>query len=280
MKNKESGKLIKAAIDPMSRKEGYGPLFRDKTGEVRMMCCGLTATIIAYRSSEDLDVQFEDGNIVTNKTYMSFSQGYIKHPDDEISGFNRYKQSFKNERIGETKIMNNGMRATIINYDGRYNVDIQYEDGVIIKGICYSSWVKGETKHPAVKTPHKPRVSEEDLKGKTNVMSNGMRATIIAAKNVKDIDIQFEDGNIVEHATYSAFKSGHICHPDKKGNRLGEIRMMSNGMECTIIAYRSSRDIDVKFEDGTEVFNRSYISFQKGSIRNPNVVNKKENRKK
>ena len=51
----------------------------------------------------------------------------------------------------------------------------------------------------------------------------------------------------------------------KKGNnskiRMGETKKANNGMNMTIIAYRKSNDIDVKFEDGTIVTNRNYQDF-------------------
>ena len=37
--------------------------------------------------------------------------------------------------------------------------------------------------------------------------------TIIKYRSAKDIDIQFEDGTIVEHKSFSAFKRGFIYHP-------------------------------------------------------------------
>lgn len=277
MKNKDSGKLIETSNNPPRPRVGSGRRFEDKTGEVRMMSCGQTATIIVYRSNLDIDVQFEDGAVVTNKQYESFKLGYIKHPNHEISGIYKHQNDLREKRIGKSKVMNNGMHSTIIGYRNIFDIDIQYEDGVIIKGICYSSWVKGEVKHPTIKSPSQQKVSEEDLKGQINTMSNGMQATIIAARSVKDVDIQFEDGNIVEHAAYSSFKSGHVCHPDKKGNRLGETRMMNCGMECTIIAYITNQNIVVKFTDGTRVAGKSYPSFKSGSIQNPNM---KRNRKK
>lgn len=282
MRNKDSGQLIKASTSsPRPNPSGHGRFVNDRTGEVRMMSCGQTATIIVYRSNLDIDVQFEDGAVVTNKQYESFKLGYIKHPNHEISGIYKRRNDLREKRIGKSKVMNNGMHSTIIGYRNIFDIDIQYEDGVIIKGICYSSWVKGEIKHPTIKSLSQQKVSEEDLKGQINTMSNGMQATIIAARSIKDVDVQFEDGNIVEHAAYSSFKSGHICHPDKKGNRLGETRMMNCGMECTIIAYEDRRHICVKFKDGTRVVNKTYHSFQNGLIRNPSVKRtyKKRNNK-
>ena len=44
-------------------------------------------TIIAYRNSRDIDVQFEDGIILTNRNYDDFLRGKIAHPI-------KYEQSF------------------------------------------------------------------------------------------------------------------------------------------------------------------------------------------
>lgn len=62
----------------------------------------------------------------------------------------------------------------------------------------------------------------------------------------------------------------------KKNERLIELshketRVMKNGMETTIIAYRNNKDIDVQFKDGTIVTHRVYNNFKNGYIRNPNL---------
>ena len=41
------------------------------------MHCGLSATIVAYRLSIDIDVQFEDGEIRTHVSYHDFVKGNI-----------------------------------------------------------------------------------------------------------------------------------------------------------------------------------------------------------
>ena len=53
---------------------------KDRTGEKRMMNCGLEATIIRYGSAIDIDVQFEDGQVVYKRTYTAFKKGTIAHP--------------------------------------------------------------------------------------------------------------------------------------------------------------------------------------------------------
>ena len=59
-------------------------------------------------------------------------------------------------------------------------------------------------------------------------------------------------------------------------NRLGEERLMNCGMKAKIIRYGNCEDMDIKFENGYIVKNRTYDAFKKGSIKNlycPSVYN-------
>lgn len=58
------------------------------------------------------------------------------------------------------------------------------------------------------------RKNEAECLYKTRQMNNGFNATIIAYRNVTDIDVQFEDGTVVEHRTYQSFKLGKIRNPN------------------------------------------------------------------
>ena len=49
---------------------------------------------------------------------------------------------------------------------------------------------------------------KKDHTGETTIANNGMKMTIIAYRKTSDIDIQFEDGTIKKHITYSSFKKG------------------------------------------------------------------------
>ena len=51
----------------------------------------------------------------------------------------------------------------------------------------------------------------------------------------------------------------------KLKDRTGERRLMNCGEYATVIAYRHSYDIDVRFD----VFNKNYYSFQSGGINHP-----------
>ena len=87
------------------------------------------ATCIAFRSTRDIDVQFEDGTIVKHKSSSSFRDGKIANPN--VSRVHSSKANIE----GMTLRMNNGMNATCIAYRGSLDIDVQFEDDSIVKKI-------------------------------------------------------------------------------------------------------------------------------------------------
>lgn len=226
----------------------------DRLGETRMMNCGMKATIIRYGKNTDIDVRFEDGVVAEHKVYDKFKKGKIVNPNIKAS------------RLGETRMMNCGMKATIIRYGACMDIDVRFEDGAVVKHKRYSTFEKGEIANPNIKT------SAENCLGETRMMNCGMEATIIRYRNNADIDVRFEDGAVAVHKTYKTFKNGNIVNPNFKisaEDRLGETQMMKCGMEATIIRYRNNMDIDVRFEDGKVVEHRGYGNLKKGKIAHP-----------
>lgn len=233
------------------------PNFNPRLGETKMMNCGMEATIIRYGGSADIDVRFEDGIVVEHREYREFEKGGIINPNIKATAENR---------LDETCMMNCGMKATIIRYNGVRDIDVRFEDGTVAEHKAYGPFKRGEIANPNIKT------SAENCLGETRMMNCGMEATIIRYGGYKDIDVRFEDGTVVEHKGYSAFKRGEIANPNVKtfANRLDETRMMNCGMEATIIRYSRRDDIDVRFEDGTVIEHRQYNQFERGNIANPN----------
>lgn len=222
--------------------------------EVRQMHNGMKATIIAYRSSPDIDIQFEDGTIVYHKQYVSFLNGCIKNP---------------NSRLNEVRRMNNGQSAVVKEYRKATDIDIKFEDGTIVTHRSYNAFLNGSIRNPNKisdrelnKKHNKPSVIH---KGEERTMNNGEKATIIAYRSFKDIDVQFEDGTVISYRIYGEFKKGSIMKPKKN-----EIRVMHNGQKAKIIEYRNCFDIDIQFDDGTIVEHKIYNNFKRGLIRNPN----------
>ena len=240
-------------------KNGYiaHPNTKDRLGETRMMNCGMKATIIRYEGVRDIDVRFEDGSIVEHKAYSAFKKGEIANPNMKASAENR---------LGETRMMNCGMEATIIQYGGYNDIDVHFEDGAVVEHRQYRDFKKGGIAYPSA--------TAEDRLGETRMMNCGMKAAIIRYGSAVDIDVRFEDGKVVVHKKYNHFKRGNIANPNTKvsaKDRLGETRMMYCSMEATIIRYNTGKDIDVRFEDGTVVEHRRYDQFKKGIIVNPNI---------
>ena len=216
----------------------------DRLGETKMMNCGMKATIVRYGNSKDIDVRFEDGTIAKCKGYKEFKKGGIANPNF-------------NPRLGETRMMNCGMEATIIRYGNTGDIDVRFEDGDVAVHKAYGKFKKGEIAHPST--------TAEARLGETRMMNCDMEATIIRYENNRDIDVRFADGTIAKCKCYKEFKKGGIANPNFNP-RLSETRGMNCGMEATIIRYNTAKDIDIRFEDGAVAKDKTYRAFKKGEI--------------
>ena len=109
----------------------------------------------------------------------------------------------KEFRLGQVGVNNQNLKMTIEVYRNNANIDVQFEDGTIIEHRTYCAFLKGEIAHP------KPRLN------KTKINNQGLKMTIIEDRGYRDINVQFEDGAIVEHKDYGSFLKGSIAHPIK-----------------------------------------------------------------
>ena len=232
--------------------------------EERVMNNGQKCKIIAYRKSRDIDVQFEDGTIVTHKFYDAFITGHIRNPNIKNPNYKSIKNKFK-ERMKETRIMNNGMKATIIDYRNTNDIDVQFEDKTVVTNVSYGSFLRGNIRNPNINK------NSNMHKNKEKIMHNGQKCKIIAYRNANDIDVQFEDKTIVTNTFYSSFLKGSIRNPNL---HKGETNLMKCGQIAVITDYRRPKDIDIRFEDGTEVKHTNYDRFKAGVIRNPKLLKK------
>lgn len=230
-------------------KRGYiqnSNLYRNiRVGETTVTCEGMKIKIIKYNGANDIDVQFEDGTILTGKQYSSFKRGTIRYPV---------------VRVGEIGTSNCGMcKMKIISYRSNKDVDVQFEDGTIVTNRSYAEFKRGAIKNPNLL---KLNPLKEEREGIISVATNGMKMKLISYRSYSDVDIQFEDGTIVEHKNFYNFKEGTIFYPKRKDT----IITAYNGIRMRVLEYRKSSDIDVQFEDGLVVTNKSITSFEKGSI--------------
>ncbi len=261
-----SGKIWNPSVDKS--------LMRKKSilGQTRVMNCGLKATVIADRGNDDIDVKFEDGEIVLNRYRCDFLRGNIASPKLGRTYATHKKRASNSSILGQKRQMGCGMYATVIEDKGSTCISVQFEDGTIVTGKTRSSFRTGEIRNP--------NYNPTSIVGKTVRMKNGLEATCIAYHNSNDVDIEFEDGIVVLHKSRTNFLEGRIAHPNVdpynqiRRKIVGETKMMNCGMSCTVIVDRRAQDIDVQFEDGTIVEHKTRVSFFHGMIANPNVLTK------
>ena len=171
-------------------------------GETSISSKGEKMTLIEYHCNTNITIQFEDGTVVKKKSYQNFLNGTIRNP--------HYN---KPTHIGETVTNNQNCEMTVIEYRGINDIDVQFSDSTIVKRKTYHAFIKGSIKNPNHK---RVRAIKKDRIGETSINRKGLKMTIIAYRGIKDIDVQFEDGTVVEHKQYDAFKKGKIKNPNYK----------------------------------------------------------------
>lgn len=238
------------------------PSIVNRNGETNKANNGRMMTIIdSSKGSKHLTIQFEDGEIVYNKSYSHFKNGQIRHPKDKECT----AKSKRNTRIGETKVNSDGQIMTIIDQNSYYDMTIQFEDGFILEHCSYDRFARG-----SINRNWKNHI------GQTNINAKGQKMTIIKYNDPKNFTIQFEDGLIKNCNSLANFLTGHINHPNddfeiKKKERLNKSIIANNGQKMTIIDYKTSHDIKVQFEDGT-IVNTTYTAFNNKTVSNPNYT--------
>ncbi len=233
----------------------------ERIGETKTANNGMLMTIIAYRTCRDVDIQFEDETIVYHKNYDSFLRGEIRHPHNYTKN--------KKERIGKEHMSNCGLNMKIVGYRNMDDLDVQFEDGTIIKNQKYVKFQAGQITPPHMS--YKKRHIGEQVKSKLGII------TLIQYRKYGDVDVQFEDGTIIRHVSYQNFQKGqvkkvpckHKPHKSFKKERENETVRASNGLMMKIKEYRTANDIDIEFEDGVVVYNKTYAGFKKGCVPHP-----------
>ena len=114
----------------------------NRIGEKRTMNCGMEATIIAYRKANDLDIQFEDGTVITNQKYINFQKGLIRNQQGK-------------SRIGESVMQKCGLFATATEYPNSQSITVAFEDGVVVDLKLYHEFLQGHIGHPDIHVQRK-----------------------------------------------------------------------------------------------------------------------------
>jgi hypothetical protein len=105
-------------------------------------------------------------------------------------------------------VANNGMKMTIIAYRDWHDIDVRFEDGVVITHANYGSFKVGKVSHPTVKADmHTYKTGEE------NLAQCGLKMKIVDYIDCQHMTVRFEDGYEIAGRRYDAFQQGYIKHP-------------------------------------------------------------------
>ena len=151
---------------------------------------GHVATMIAYRDSNDVEVQFEDG-VTTVCTYYAFKNGLVKHPSSS--------------KIGERAQMRCGMWAEVVAERKYHDVDVRFDNGVELQHVSMGDFRQGLL-YPSTK----PFIGEKHL------MSCEQWAKIVGIKSENVVAIRFSDGTIVRDVDIDKFRAGKVKNPNVK----------------------------------------------------------------
>lgn len=186
-----------------------------RLGKTNINNQGFKMKIIEYRKVDDIDVEFEDGTIITNKKFAHFEDKSMRKPEPD--------------HTGETNFNNYGDKMTILEFNNHMNVLVGFEDGTTTVRR-YSCFKSGNIRHPLM---NKMRI------GEVNLNSQGCKMEIIKYNSHEEILIEFDDLIKTKRiVSYSQFKNGQIksnFHPSVYGvGYIGDFeKVLPNGVYPT-----------------------------------------------
>ena len=160
----------------------------NRIGDTNRHNDGSLMTICGYTGSSNVQVRFEDGEVVKT-TYANFKLGCVRH-------------GVKKPKLGETGLNNKNKLMTIVECYGNKFVDVEFENGIIKKHRLYSEFLDGSISD-----------SYRNIKIGCCIMCKvGLYATVIDDTSGK-IKIVFEDGTVKDSIKDGSFKKCSIAHP-------------------------------------------------------------------
>lgn len=246
------------------KKHGPRTKASERIGQEFTASNGMRFKIIGYQNANSCDVQFEDGTVVTGRSYQMIQKGSVRHPSVRNPKINKSA-----ERIGQTFMSAAGMKMTVIGYKDSLHCDVQFEDGTIVRNKAYSLIKAGDVQHPLLSNYRLERV------GREFTTRAGRKIQVIEYISAKDCTVQFDDGFVLPHVTYRNARMGTVLHPNldhpnnwRGSSRIGEVHYAEdNGMKYRIIEYCNCNKVDIQFEDGKIVRNQKYHAIKAGKVK-------------
>ena len=105
--------------------------------------------------------------------------------------------------------------------------------------------------------------SFNDRTGEENINNQGLKMVIKEYRSALDIDVEFDNGTIVNNVEYKSFRMGYTRNP----NRVGITNLNKYGYKMTILEDNGS-SLKIKFDNG-HISNASLKAFMNGDVFNP-----------
>ena len=143
---------------------------------------------------------------------------FKRDADDIIYQYDQVCVNFyRNLYVGKTvynEIAQQNM--TIVAYHNYDNVDVEFADGSIKRGVSYARFLDKQVGHPA----KDPDLQAKQRLGQVGINNSGLEMRIVRYGAYSDIDVIFTaDNKRRNNRTYNAFLQGTIAHPDDARKR-------------------------------------------------------------
>lgn len=178
-----------------------------RVGEEHIQANGMKAKIIEYKYCSDMIVEFEDGFIKDHVSYYDFINGKILHNNKRPA-----RKKYKQNKIGEKNVSSCNLVMTIVEYRNTNDVDVLFEDGILVKHVRYAAFFQGYLKHPTKKTVRWPYKVNKKLIGRT-IRTVDDHYRIIDVHGEDSVDFIRDDGTIFYNKSYIGIKDGYIGDP-------------------------------------------------------------------
>lgn len=190
---------------------------QDRTGKTTCNIEGYKMTIIRYENAHDIDIQFDDGTIVTHKRYDHFKNKSIRHPNTKQSAYvvNSVKQKQKRYReqyLQQMAVMHCGETCQITEYQNSKHITVTFQKTGSIVHTTLKNF-----KNRTIQDPNMPNTqllqNKQTRTGQTKQAACGLQMTITDYQNERNIEITFEDGTICKQQCYQNFSNDTVVHP-------------------------------------------------------------------
>lgn len=284
----DDGTILKnKRYESFKNEEIKNPNYR--IGETAIYKDGRVMKIVAYRSNLDLDVQFDNGEILAHKRYDWFIKNYdVKNPKSyntlsiqtsfnelvcqyyfESLGFKKYAKEYYTS-IGLKNMEYDLYSPTLkvaIEYDGYWHKN--KKDSDIQKNLLSKEL---GIRLIRIREKNLPILTNCETYNISNVKHFNDELLNIIRTIYQKLVLEYKINNIFAFNKNKDFENirNMYCDKIKDKSHLNETNIAKNGQKMTIIRYISTTNMDIQFEDGTIVFCNKYESFEKGYVRNPN----------